>query len=46
MRKKEGSKPVHPGENDEFIPEKIRGKHYNSWKEIAKDLGYGEDNKC
>ncbi len=46
MRKKESSKPIHPGENDEFIPERIRGKHYNSWKEIAKDLGYGEDNKC
>lgn len=36
-------KPFHPGENDEFIPEEIRGKHYNSWTEIAKDLGYGKD---
>ena len=35
-------KPSHPGENDDFIPEEIRGKHYNSWKEIAKDLGYKE----
>lgn len=34
--------PHHPGEDDEFIPEEIRGKHYNSWKHIAKDLGYGE----
>lgn len=33
-------KPTHPCENDPFIPEEIRGKHYNSWKEIAKDLGY------
>ena len=37
-RKKE--KPNHPSENDAFIPEQIRGKHYDSWKEIAKDLGY------
>ena len=36
-------KPVHPGENDEFIPEKIRGKHYNSWSEIAEELGYSEE---
>ena len=39
---KKKSKPVHPGENDEFIPEEIRGKHYDSWKEIAEDLGYKE----
>lgn len=36
-------KPTHPGENDEFIPEEIRGKHYDSWTGIAVDLGYGED---
>lgn len=35
-------KPVHPSENDEFIPAEIRGTHYNSWKDIAVDLGYGE----
>ncbi|MEF9985650.1 MAG: hypothetical protein RR919_00025 [Bacteroidales bacterium] len=35
-------KPIHPSENDEFIPESIRGKHFNSWKEIAKELGYGQ----
>ncbi len=40
---KKKDKPVHPRENDEFIPEEIRGKHYNSWQEIAKDLGYKED---
>lgn len=33
-------KPEHPSENDAFIPEQIRGKHYDSWTEIAKDLGY------
>jgi len=35
-------KPLHPCENDEFIHAKIRGTHFNSWKEIAKELGYGE----
>lgn len=35
-------KPSHPGETDEFIPAVIRGKHYDSWKEIARDLGYGK----
>lgn len=34
--------PIHPGENDDFIPEEIRGKHYSSWRMIAKDLGYVE----
>lgn len=33
-------KPHHPGENDPFIPEMIRGRHFNSWKEIAEALGY------
>ncbi|MCH5250403.1 MAG: hypothetical protein J1E98_10735 [Lachnospiraceae bacterium] len=36
-------KPMHPGENDDFIHKEIRGKHYNSWSEIAKDLGYSEE---
>lgn len=39
-------KPAHPGENDEFIPQVIRGKHYDSWTAIAKDLGYSEDSLC
>ena len=33
-------KPSHLGENDESLPETIRGKHFDSWKEIAKELGY------
>ena len=36
-------KPYHPGEDDAFIPTEIRGKHYNSWTEIANDLGYNKD---
>lgn len=40
IRRKE--KPHHPMENDESLPECIRGKHYESWTELAKDLGYGE----
>lgn len=35
-------KPSHPAESDPFIPAMIRGKHYDSWKDIARDLGYGE----
>jgi hypothetical protein len=34
--------PIHPSENDESIPRDIRGKHYNSWRDLAKDLGYGK----
>ena len=39
----EKSRPHHSGESDSFIPIEIRGKHYSSWKEIARDLGYHED---
>lgn len=39
-RKKE--KPIHPMENDDSIPSGIRGNHYDSWTQLAKDLGYGE----
>ena len=35
-------KPPHPCEDDTFIPAEIRGNHYDSWKEIARDLGYGK----
>ena len=40
IRRKE--KPIHPMENDESLPSSIRGKHYESWTELAKELGYGE----
>lgn len=36
-------KPHHPGENDDFLPEIIRGKHYDSWTHIAKAMGYTKD---
>ena len=41
--KKRKEKPIHPRENDDFIPEEIGGKHYNSWSEIAFDLGYNRE---
>lgn len=40
--KKGKNKPIHPGENDSSLPIEIRGKHFNSWTELAKELGYGE----
>lgn len=39
---KRKERPVHPGENDPFIPEEIRGKHFESWADLARCLGYGE----
>lgn len=38
------TKPLHPGENDPSLPPEIRGKHFDSWTELAKLLGYGP--KC
>ena len=35
-------RPKHPMESDESIPDKIRGKHFDSWKDVAMELGYGE----
>ena len=39
---KKSEKPFHPGENDPSLPEEIRGKHFDSWTELARCLGYGE----
>jgi hypothetical protein len=39
-REIEKLKAVHPMENSEKIPAVIRGKHFDSWKEICKALGY------
>lgn len=35
-------KPPHPAENDEALPTNIRGKHYEAWQDLARDLGYHE----
>lgn len=39
---KRKERPAHPGENDPFIPEEIRGMHFESWADLARCLGYGE----
>lgn len=36
------SRPIHPHENDSSFPEEIRGKHFESWTDLARLLGYGE----
>jgi len=36
------SKPSHPSENDSSLPPLIRGKHFDSWTDLARILGYGE----
>jgi len=37
---KSKTKPNHPMETDRRIPDIIRGKHFDSWKDIARELGY------
>lgn len=37
-----GNKKIHPCENDPSLPEEIRGKHFDSWTDLAGTLGYGE----
>lgn len=32
----------HPMENDQSLPSVIRGKHFDSWIQIAEELGYGK----
>lgn len=34
------NKPIRPAENSPLLPASIRGKHFNSWTELAKELGY------
>ena len=36
------NRPIHPGENDAILPEEIRGKHFESWTDLAGILGYGK----
>ena len=35
-------KPHHPMENDSSLPRSIRGKHFDSWTQLAEVLGYGK----
>ena len=35
-------KPHHPMENDSSLPRFIRGKHFDSWTQLAEVLGYGK----
>ena len=41
-RKTKRSRPPHPSVDDAFIPPAIRGRNFNSWQEIAAELGYKE----
>jgi len=38
-------KPDHPDENNDYLPEEIRGNHYNAYWQICKDLGCKEFEK-
>lgn len=35
-------RPTHPHESDTYLPEEIRGQHFDSWTDLARILGYGE----
>lgn len=35
-------RPTHPCENDSSLPSNIRGKHFESWTDLARELGYHE----
>jgi len=39
---KRKNRPTHPHESDSYLPVEIRGKHFDSWTELARLLGYGE----
>ena len=36
------NRPIHPMENDSYIPAEIRGKHFDSWTDLAEKMGYGK----
>lgn len=38
-RKTRGMHKKHPEENSEKLPEKIRGKHFDSYTQICKEMG-------
>lgn len=35
-------RPIHPHESDAYLPEEIRGQHFDSWTDLARILGYGK----
>ena len=35
-------KPIHPCENDPSLPRNIQGIHFESWTDLARELGYHE----
>lgn len=39
---KRKNKLIHPAENDASLPVEIRGKHFDSWTDLASLLGYGK----
>ena len=39
---KRKTRPSHPHESDEYLPVEIRGKHFDSWTDLARLLGYGK----
>lgn len=39
---KRKNRPIHPHESDDYLPIEIRGRHFDSWTELARLLGYGE----
>ena len=39
---RKSQKPIHPGEQDNCIPEEVRGMHFDSWTDLAGVLGYGK----
>lgn len=36
------TRPRHPAESDPLLPSEIRGRHFESWTDLAGALGYGE----
>ena len=39
---KRSIRPVHPMESDAYLPSEIRGRHFESWTDLARLMGYGE----
>lgn len=39
---RKSNRPIHPMENDSYIPVEIKGKHFDSWTDLAEMMGYGK----